>query len=126
MKDERPFVRMLAGEAIGRVDDGSEAALPALIEALGDPDLDVRVSAIGAIGRIGTKAENAVMPLMDFVEKSKDRLERGYAVIALGRIGPKAFPILPRLEALAADPDEYVRESIKDAVANIRSPGAVE
>jgi HEAT repeat protein len=63
------------------------AAVPALISLLRDNNLEVRVNAAEALGRIGPAAAKAVPPLTTALNAPQVRV---HAAEALGRIGPVA------------------------------------
>jgi HEAT repeat protein len=92
--------------------------VPALAEALGDPDLDLRVAAAMALESIGPDAAPAIPALVKAL-KDKEGIVRQRAVIALGRIGPAADSAIPALvEAGKWDP---VRGHVDEAIARIRA-----
>jgi vesicle coat complex subunit len=64
-------------------------AVPALVEALKDSDLDVRQAVALAVGRIGSEAASAVPALRDAVKDSSPAVSEA-ATLALGRIRPLA------------------------------------
>jgi len=77
-------------------------AVPALIEALGDPEPFVGAPAADALGHIGPAAKSAAMALGNKLLTSGEPayVLRNVAT-ALGDIGPEAAPALPALhEAL--------------------------
>jgi len=95
--------------------------VPALIEALHDPDEKVRQNAINALGAIGPAAEPAVPALIDVLRNSP-RTEKGAsgpsklagnsrsaAAAALGRIGPRAKGAVQALAAALNDENLPVR-----------------
>lgn len=86
---------------------GDPAAVQALIEALGDQDVDVADAAATALG--GTGDSRAVLPLVEILERKPyvDSCLRENAALQLGRIGDaRAKPALVRA---LRDLDEEVR-----------------
>ena len=100
-------LRIQAALALG--DQQDTAAVPALLEALGDPDANVRFHAIESLGRLRSAA--AVQPLLDIVE-SRDFFLAFAAIDALARIDDPG--IAPRLVPLLAD--ATLRAPIIDAL----------
>jgi hypothetical protein len=107
--------RWRASIALGHL---GKPAVPALVEALRDPDYKVRIAAANAIRDMGSKGAESVPILAENLSYSQDR-ELGYgakepslyagspsmqvrwcAVAALGHIGPKALPAVPALLAM--------------------------
>lgn len=95
--------------------------VPALIEALHDPDEKVRQNAVNALGAMGPAAEPAVPALIDLL-RNPARAEKGTnapsklvgnsrsaAAAALGRIGPRANEAVPTLIAALEDENLPVR-----------------
>ena len=108
--DYTPEVRRCAVEALGRI---GPAAMPALLNALGDQEEGVRRCAVEALGRIGPAAMPALLNALGDQEEGVRRR----AVEALGRIGPAAMPAL--LNALG-DQEEGVRGCAAEALVEMR------
>jgi len=66
-------------------------AVPALIEALKDPERNVRYRSVQALGELGADATVAAEPLVATLE-DQDRCARWAAVEALAKIDPEAAP----------------------------------
>jgi HEAT repeat protein len=79
-EDESPDVRLAACIVLGN--DKSEEALPIFIQALRDEDHYVRLSAIGALGRMGPDAHSAIPSLIEIFEDN-DEAVRYTAALAL-------------------------------------------
>jgi HEAT repeat protein len=75
----------------------ARAAVPHLIEALEDADVQVRWDAAKTLGKIGPAAGAAVSALAALANDPSDALVRQYAVGALGRIGKNAKGAVPSL-----------------------------
>jgi hypothetical protein len=107
-----------------RVDDRSKARIEA---ALGDPDRDVRATALVVMR--GIDAERAAK-MADRALDDTDALVRGAAVSILGDRIDAANPdprLVKRLASQAAgDPAWQVRASALDALAAVDDPAAVE
>jgi len=94
-------------------------AVPALIQALGDRDEDVRCAAAEALAKIGTPAVPALIQALG----DSDNSVRRAACEALGAIGdPQAVPHL--IQALG-DSDRNVRRAACEALGTIGDPQAV-
>ena len=61
--------RAQAANVLGRIGPDAQAAVPDLVRALYDPDLEVRKAATRALGQIGPAAEEAVAPLLEIIEQ---------------------------------------------------------
>jgi HEAT repeat protein len=79
-----------------------EAIVPALIQALGDKNENVRQAAAVALGEIGPEAKEAVPALTQMLE-DEDKDVRQYTVEALREIGPEAKEAVPALIQVLID-----------------------
>lgn len=95
--------------------------MPAFLAALEGPSFVKRLRALKALAALGPRAapakEKIAAQLVD------DGL-RIHAISALGKIGPLASAMLPRLRRHATDPDEEVREAVFIALYRITKDGA--
>jgi HEAT repeat protein len=92
-----PASRWMAIVALGEMGSEARAAVPHLIEALEDADVQVRWDAAKTLGKIGPAAGAAVSALAALANDPSDALVRQYAVGALGRIGKNAKGAVPSL-----------------------------
>lgn len=93
-------VRETAADALARI---GEAAVPALIDTLHDPDQGVRAQAAMALARMGDKAAPAVDALVQALNDPNEDVRRG-AARALGQIGSDAQEAIPALIEAIKDP----------------------
>jgi HEAT repeat protein len=93
-------VRETATDALARIGD---AAVPALIDALHDPDQEVRAQAAQALARMGNRAAPAVDALVEALNDPNEDVRRG-AARALGQIGSEAEQAVPALINAIRDP----------------------
>lgn len=96
------------------------AAVPGLLDGLGDEDPRVRIAACKELGEIGHAS--AVPELLRILTHEGDNNIRWQAVGALGKIGEAAVPGL--MEALQ-DEDWKVRRSAAEAMYGMSEPAAV-
>ncbi|HEX5497809.1 MAG TPA: HEAT repeat domain-containing protein [Thermomicrobiales bacterium] len=89
-----------AADALARI---GEAAVPALIEGLADPNPAVRAQAARALARMGPKGHAAVPALILALEDEHESV-RLNAARALGQIGPDAQEAVPALIRTLKDP----------------------
>ena len=76
------------------------SAIPALVEALHDDDLQAKAAA-DLLGQMGPSAAPAVPELLNVVrDRGAPWHVREAAILALGRVGPAARPAIPYLEAM--------------------------
>lgn len=103
--------------ALGRI--GDYQAEQVLLQALDDPDLDVRIRAVGALGRTGTPAG-----LQELVQAMRDSAweVRAQAAKSLGEIGDQMA--MPVLRHALRDTSWWVRNNAAAALAEI--PGGLE
>jgi HEAT repeat protein len=85
--------QQLISEALGQI---GTPAVPALSQALTDPDPLVRVEACRALGYMGAKANEAV-PALTLALNDPQEAVQLEAARALGDIGDAAGPAVPRL-----------------------------
>lgn len=82
-----------AEDALGRI---GAAAVPALVQALRNPDLQVRHKAIEVLGRMGDEAAAAVPDLIPLLDDPDPQIRKS-AARTLGQIGPSAKDAVPAL-----------------------------
>jgi HEAT repeat protein len=100
-----------AADALARIGD---AAVPALIEGLADPNPKVRAQSARALARMGPKGHAAV-PALILALEDEDPAVRVNAARALGQIGPEAQEAVPALIRALKDPGNQ---------ANVETPAA--
>ncbi len=93
-------------EAIGYFRGGAPTAVPVLMRALDDPDVEMRREAAIALGRQGLTAEIAQTALFDRFVSDDDPTVRDAAGIALGQTG---LIILPAVISLLEEKDPELR-----------------
>jgi RNA polymerase sigma factor (sigma-70 family) len=142
VKDKNMAVRQYAAMVIGWLGPGGKAAVPALIELVGEktqpkgagskkgisPLYSARRVAIDALGLIGPDAKEAV-PALIVVVKSTDVVRQGpstdsmlglAAIEALGRIGPAANAAMPvLLDIMASDGQANFKDAAAAALERI-------
>jgi len=107
LKDQDPQVRSKAVSALGAVWPRVTAAIPALIDLLGDSNADVLRNAIDALGKFNTEATAAVIiPRLVRLLNRRDRGIREAVIGALAAIGEPAAPVLAKL---LMGQDSYLR-----------------
>lgn len=129
LKHPSPQVRQAAARGLGALRRQSAAAnqaIPALIEALADPDRDVRFSGVLALKQMGADASNAVPAITSIVAETgvgpptnSFLYLRAAAASTLGKIGPVAADALPELKAALREPNSYLRGQAAVAIWRI-------
>lgn len=115
LKSDEPTERNIAAIALGNI--GDTRAVPALIAALADERIAVRVSAAGALGMLGD--ERAVDPLIRTLRDERATV-RGEAAAALGRLGD--IRAIPSLIHLLRDEEADVLHRASGALGRLGSP----
>jgi len=118
---ERVDVRIVAAFALWRVDPQTKLAVPALVDALKNPDFKLRLQTVQALTTMGPAAREAVPALIAGVGDSVVRID---AIRALGAIGPEAKAALPVLKGALRNQRAPVRRAALDAIKQI-DPAAV-
>jgi len=137
LRDERPEVCVKVADALGKIewtprDDSDrvrflllkgswvelanmgETALEPMVEALEDPDREVRSTAVRVLGRIGGR--RALEALTRVLEAEKDESIRWSAVLIMSGIGEEA---IDPLTLALSDPVWEVRDSAATTLANM-------
>ncbi len=117
--------RQAAAYALGAIGKDATAAIPSLVERIGEgeprriafetPVTDVALSAAVALGRMG---EDTVGPLERCLADKRPGV-RGHAAFALGKIGPEASAAIPALVRRLKDRDGPVRREAVWALGQI-------
>jgi HEAT repeat protein len=123
--DESPIIRASAVRTLGGIANRTMVEIPRVIEALGDPDVDVRLhAAISLAWRISSgKRSSSLVPALVLALKDRDARVRLASAVTLGRLGTVAEGALPALHASANDPEKSVREKIEQAITRIGNAG---
>ena len=109
-------VRRRAAEAIAHIVPATDKeTTAALLAALKEDDVEIRVHLTEALGKLGRAA---VMPLSEALADPDVRVRRG-AAEALANLDPKAKRALPALREALRDADPGVRKAAQEAITNI-------
>ncbi len=118
--DESAFVRADAVRTLARIAGKTKIEIPRVIEALGDPDADVRLAAAVSLGWRGfSKRSPALVPALGRALADPDPQVRRCSAASLGNLGLDAEAALPALRALANDPETEVREQAAQVISTI-------
>ena len=121
LKDPEPRLRARAVQALGRIGFRARAAVPALLDVLGDAELD---KALGkgetdlVIGTLARMKAAAVPGLMEVVkDEARPFLRAFQALRALGGMGRAASPAQPILAAVMKDSNRALAVAAAGAYA---------
>ena len=118
--DKSAFVRAEAIRTLGRIAGETKIEIPRVIEALEDPDAEVRLAAAGSLGWRGSgKRSPTLVPALGRALADSDARVRRWSTMSLGNLGLDAEAALPALCALANDPETEVREQAAQAISTI-------
>lgn len=108
-------IQSAAARGLSAVGTNAGAAVPALIQEMRGPDLQLTWDAAVALGEIGGAA---VLELIPLLEDSRVPV-RHAAAYALGRIGEPALVAAPALIRHLTDPDPTIQTSVRVALESI-------
>jgi HEAT repeat protein len=122
--DDRTWLRESSAQALGRIGPLALRATPALVKALKDPSIEVKIEAARALGRIGHADREVVMGL----------LETNYwptGCIRINRMGEEANAALEALLVLGEDAVPFLLEALEterrlDAAKTFVAMGATD
>jgi len=118
--DKSAFVRAAAVRTLARIAGETKIEIPRVIEALGDPDAEVRLAAACFLGWRGPgKRSPTLIPALSQVLTDPDPRVRENSAKTLGYLRIDAETALPVLRALANDPEMIVRERAAEAISAI-------
>ncbi len=101
----------------------ADEAIPALIEALKDPESKVRYQSLSALGNFMYNPNppdlGAIIPTVTELLRDADRGIRWHAALMLGKIGPRSRAAIPLLTQILSDEDDTVRTYAAYALGEI-------
>lgn len=119
LQDGDAAVRENSADAISKLKN-IRSAVPALTQALRDPDYRTRNRAVHALSRAGADAEPAVPEIASLLNADPEQIVRVEAACTMKELGPIAGAAAPALLAAALhDEDALVRSSSVDAMLSI-------
>ncbi len=111
-------LRVVAISYLFRMGTNAAPALPALVQAINDNELDVAEHAVLALGLTGSGQAITVPALTHALQDPRARI-RAAAADALSRLQAEARPAVPALLKALADEDPKVREWTTNALVEI-------
>ena len=112
IRSEEPVVRREALRAMGKLRERAsidpQIVIPALLEALNDPDPTVRNVAVTYLGIVRDDPKTEVAGLIKALADENAEVRQA-AAAALAEYGTLAEPAIPALKKASNDPDEEVR-----------------
>ncbi len=112
---------LAAIDSLDKLGPDAKAAVPALVQALGRENEELRWHAARALGAIGDNARDAVPALIKALDDSAKTVQ-AYAAFALGEIGKASEPAVEKLIERAFDEDPLVRRGSLLAIRQIGAP----
>jgi HEAT repeat protein len=110
--------RSNAAYALGSIGEAAVAAIPALMEALDDPEPYTRNTAANALGLIGPGAADAVPAIIRMLD-DPDGVARVGAANGIGLMGVAATPAVPVLLRMIEDESQDIRVAATFALQNL-------
>jgi HEAT repeat protein len=122
LRSDEPVRRIAAAFTAARLDPPGPRLLPALVEALGSPDGDVRWAAARLLVEAG-RVHGEVLPLLvGLVRAGENAVVRRMATFALRELAPDRAESAEVLLAAAGDTDLHVRRAATTALASLEDP----
>ncbi len=123
LREGQPRARKLAAFALGEITGTGEAVSAALTDAVRDPERQVRVNAVEALG--WKPATPGSVAALSQAVRDPEADVRFSAALALGQLGPRAEAAVPALEDALHDDNRYVPGYAVEALERIASPRAL-
>lgn len=122
--NESPEMRRGAILTLRRID--ARGAIPALANALHDPDFGVRIYSVEALASISdkTKVKRYVPELIERLKSDSDSYVRSSVAIALSHISPHDPTVIAALTEALQDPSWFVRKDAATGLSNIGADAA--
>jgi HEAT repeat protein len=123
-QDVHPPIRIHSALALGTIGAKTKTAkqvVPALLQALQDPDRRVQSNAIVALGEMGPEAKDALPALLTLGLNTPPGIGSVYTLEILGRIDPQGQIILPGLFQALQNPQPRVRVNAIIALSHLPS-----
>lgn len=118
LRDPNKDSRRNAALTLARIGPAAAEAVPDLLKMLADKDFDgTAQSAAAALARIGGPA----VPGLIEIARDREAAGRGWAMVALGGVGPAAKDAVPVLTAVLAEKDSWVKADAVTALGRIGS-----
>ena len=115
VEDADPGTRFLAAQALGKIGDEAESAVPSLLMALRADDMYLRMAVTGALISIGHPAvPGLVKALFD-----RNKAVRRASAKALGKIGSERA--IKPLQVAVKDRDPSVRKMCQEALDRLQA-----
>jgi HEAT repeat protein len=118
LTDSDSYVRLIAVDALGKLDNGSERVIEALLKCLTDSDSDVRSRAAYALSKLGNHSERVIEALLKCLIDS-DSDVRSRAAYALSKLGNHSERVIEALLKCLIDSDSDVRSRAAYALGEL-------
>jgi len=122
IKADEPVVRREALRSLGKLRERAsidpQVVVPALLDALNDPDASVRNIAVTYLGIVRDNPDKEVAGLITAL-KDQEAAVREAAAMALSAYGAQAEPAVPALHKAESDPDDDVKREAGRALVII-------
>ncbi len=115
-------LRLAAANALERYGPVAAAAIPALIQAIGASDAELRVAAIRTLGIIGGPAAYPAIPAISAAVADPDARVRKIAAEVLGEFGPAARQAVEPLRRALQDSNADVQKAAGETLLSIIHP----
>ncbi len=122
-EDSDPQIRLnavVALASLGKIDD---TVIPMLVQALSIEEVGTAKAASRALGNLGVKEPEKVLPKMTEILEKKHDPASGYALRVLKQMKAQAAPALPQISALYDASEAATRIIIVEAVTAIDAKG---
>jgi HEAT repeat protein len=125
LRNPQARIRKDAAEELGRFGPAASSALPALGQALTDPEAEVRVAAGAAQAAIDPSKTDDAVRLATEALKGTSGAARRAAAWVLGDLGKKSAPACGALSSMLDEPDQELRWAAANALGEIGPPSVV-
>lgn len=113
----QPAIREAVARVLGEI--GIEDVLSVLVQAVGDPHLQVRNVALDVVVTLGKARKIEVSRMMLWLLRSPDVTVRRQALEIVRQVGDPVGELWPRLLRLLRDEDWWVRERVVDVLVEV-------
>jgi HEAT repeat protein len=113
-----PTLRLAGHSALIRITGDSSAGLPVMLNALKNPDAEVRRLALQSLGELGSTTKPPAASIVEHLTDPSAAV-RAEAVLALARIDATGPQIVQALSDLLRDPEGEVRVNAAMALAKL-------